>query len=58
MNAIIELGLFIKKEKVLVSSRSLANKFGKEHNWVLKRVHGYDRNGKHVNGILDDFESG
>lgn len=57
MNEIERLGLFVKKEKAVVSTRVIAEKFDKEHSDVLKRIHGYDRDGKHVNGIIDDFDS-
>ncbi|AFV02814.1 MULTISPECIES: Rha family transcriptional regulator [unclassified Dehalobacter] len=56
MNEFLTLGIISKKERALVSSRKIAERFNKDHAEVLKRIHGYDRNGKHVNGILDDFE--
>lgn len=57
MNELKQLGLFIKREKAVVNTRVLAEKFGKEHSEVLKRIHGYDRSKKHINGIIDDFDS-
>jgi Rha family phage regulatory protein len=57
MNELMQLGLMVKKEKALVSSRVIAEKFEKDHAEVLKRIHGYDRNGKHVSGLIDDFDS-
>jgi Rha family phage regulatory protein len=57
MNELVSLGIFSKKEKALVSSRMVAEKFNKDHAEVLKRIHGYDRNDKHINGLLDDFDS-
>ena len=56
MNELIDLGLVLRQEKVLVSSRVIAERFRKDHADVLKRIHGYDRGEKHINGILDDFE--
>jgi len=40
-----------------VSSREVAKDFDKEHHEVLKRIHGYDRGDRHINGIIDDFDS-
>lgn len=58
MNELVALGLITKLDKALVSSRMFADRFNKDHKEVLKRIHGYDRNGKHINGLLDDFDSG
>lgn len=55
-DGLVQLGLVTKNDKVLVSSRTIADKFDKDHSDVLKRIHGYDRNEKHINGILDDFD--
>lgn len=39
----------------VVSSRDVAEKFGKQHNSVLKTIQGENRNGKHVNGLIDEI---
>lgn len=47
-----------KNEEVLVvSSRDIAENFEKQHSEVLKRIQGYDRNGEHINGLLDEIGS-
>jgi len=53
MDNLIDLGLFTKKEKVLVSSRIIAQNFNKEHNSVLKTIEGENRKGKHVDGLIN-----
>ena len=53
MDNLMELGLFEKKEKVLVSSRIIAENFDKEHSEVLKSIDGESRKGKHIDGLVD-----
>ena len=36
-----ELGLFTRNNKILVSSRKVAEVYGKEHADVLKKIRGY-----------------
>lgn len=40
MNELMELGLFEKKEKILVSSRVIAEKFDKRHTHILDSIKG------------------
>lgn len=49
----MSLGLFAKGEKVLVSSRVIAECFDKKHNSVLKAIDGENRNGLHIDGLID-----
>lgn len=53
MNDLIELGLFTKHGKVLVSSRIIANNFSKDHANILKTIEGETRKGKHIKGLYD-----
>ena len=58
---LVEIKKVNKEEKIVVSSRNVAEQFEKEHSEVLKSIHGYNRTEKdgelkHINGILDDFE--
>lgn len=39
----------------VVSSRDVAEKFGKQHNSVLKTIQGENRNGKHIDGLIDEI---
>lgn len=42
-----------------VSSRQVAEDFGKDHNSILKTINGENRNGEHINGLADNIlESG
>lgn len=59
---LVEITRINKEEKIVVSSRDVAEQFEKEHSDILKSIHGYNRTekdgtAKHVNGILDDFDS-
>lgn len=46
-----------KDGELVVSSREVARNFEKQHSEILKRIQGYDRNGEHINGLLDDMDS-
>lgn len=52
MNEII---LQNKDGQILVSSRDVAEKFGKQHSSVLKTIYGENRKGKHVEGLSDEI---
>lgn len=52
MNEII---LQNKDGQVLVSSRDIAEKFGKQHSSVLKTIYGENRKGNHVEGLSDEI---
>lgn len=52
MNEII---LQNKDGQILVSSRDVAEKFGKQHGSVLKTIYGENRNGKHIDGLSDEI---
>lgn len=43
-----------KNGQLVVSSREVAERFGKEHSSVLKTIYGENRNGKHIEGIRDE----
>ena len=49
--------IILKEEngQVLASSREVAEKFGKQHNSVLKTIYGENRKGKHINGLADEI---
>jgi Rha family phage regulatory protein len=53
LKELIELGLFTRKDKTLVSSRVIAENFDKEHSEVLKSIDGESRKEKHINGLVD-----
>ena len=52
MNEII---LQNKDGQILVSSRDIAEKFGKQHSSVLKTIYGENRKGKHIDGLSDEI---
>lgn len=52
MNEII---LQNKDGQVLVSSRDITEKFGKQHSSVLKTIYGENRKGNHVEGLSDEI---
>ena len=52
MNEII---LQNKDGQILVSSRDVAEKFGKQHSSVLKTIYGENRKGKHIEGLSDEI---
>lgn len=52
-----ELMLFEKSERVVVSSRVIAERFEKSHPSVLKAIFGETRNGEHVDGLIDGIRS-
>jgi Rha family phage regulatory protein len=52
MNEII---LQNKDGQILVSSRDVAEKFGKQHSSVLKTIYGENRKGNHVEGLSDEI---
>lgn len=39
----------------VVSSRDVAEKFRKQHSSVLKTIQGENRNGKHIDGLIDEI---
>lgn len=41
---------------MVTSTRKVSNDFNKDHSEVLKKIHGYERQGVHTDGILDQFE--
>lgn len=41
----------------MVSSRDVAEHFGKTHKNVLRAIYGYDQNDKHYPGIIDEIRS-
>ena len=49
--------IILKEEngQVLASSREVAEKFGKQHNSVLKTIYGENRKGEHINGLADEI---
>ena len=49
--------IILKEEngQVLASSRDVAEKFGKQHNSVLKTIYGENRKGEHINGLADEI---
>ena len=49
--------IILKNEngQVLASSREVAEKFGKQHNSVLKTIYGENRKGEHINGLADEI---
>lgn len=53
MNDLINLGIINKNNKAVVSSRVVAQRFGKKHNSILKTISGETRKGKHINGLID-----
>ena len=46
-----------KNSKVLANSREVAEKFNKAHSSVLKNIQGENRNGYHINGLIDELIS-
>lgn len=52
-----ELMLFEKDEHIVVSSRIIAEKFGKSHGSVLKAIYGEKRNGRYVGGLVHGIRS-
>lgn len=55
MNDLINLGIINKNNKAVISSRVVAQRFGKEHNSILKTISGETRKGKHINGLIDEI---
>ena len=49
--------IILKEEngQVLASSRDVAEKFGKQHNSVLKTIYAENRKGEHINGLADEI---
>ena len=49
--------IILKEEngQVLASSRDVAEKFGNQHNSVLKTIYGENRKGEHINGLADEI---
>lgn len=52
-----ELMIFERKEHAVVSSRTVADRFGKTHSEVLKTIHGENRGEKHIPGLIDGIRS-
>lgn len=52
-----ELMIFERKEMAVVSSRIVAERFGKTHSEVLKTIHGENRGEKHIPGLIDGIRS-
>ena len=50
-----DIKLVNKNGKVLASSRDVAERFNKAHNSVLKNIQGENRNGYHINGLIDEL---
>jgi len=53
-----DLMIFERKEQAVVSSRVIAENFGREHKSILKTIFGETRNGKHIDGLIDGIRSG
>ena len=51
--------IFLTNEngQIATSSRDVAEKFGKAHGSVLKAINGENRNGYHINGLIDELIS-
>lgn len=52
-----DLMIFERNEKAVVSSRTVAEKFGKTHSEVLKSIHGETRGEKRIPGLIDGIRS-
>ncbi len=52
-----ELMIFEYREHAVVSSRVVADRFGKAHSEVLKTIHGENRDEKHIPGLIDGIRS-
>lgn len=52
-----ELMIFEHKERAVVSSRIIAERFGKTHAEVLKSIHGERRGEKRIPGLIDGIRS-
>jgi len=52
-----ELMMFERRGAIVVSSRDVAERFGKSHSDVLRAIKGSTREGKHVDGLIDGIRS-
>lgn len=52
-----DLMIFEQKNRAVVSSRTVAERFGKPHHEILKTIHGENRNSVHTNGLIDGIRS-